>query len=97
MSHNLTNLAKNLWMWCLERNIHIIAQHLPGILNTIANVESRTMVDQSDWELNEEIFQSIDQLYGPIEVDLFASSQCHNAGQICMQQLQMHSFRIGWP
>ena len=30
VSHELIALAKELWMWCLERNIHISAQHLPG-------------------------------------------------------------------
>ena len=34
------DLTKDLWMWCLERNIHITAQHLPGIQNTIADAES---------------------------------------------------------
>ena len=73
VSQDLVNLAKNLWMWCLERNIHIIAQHLPGVQNTIADAESQTMVDRSDWKLNEDIFKRIDQLFGPIELDLFAS------------------------
>ena len=32
VSQDLVNLTKDLCMWCLERNIHIIAQHLLGIL-----------------------------------------------------------------
>ena len=48
VSKELLELAKSLWMWCLERNIHITAQHLPGVLNEIADSESRTMVDRSD-------------------------------------------------
>ena len=66
-------------MWCLERNIHITAQHLPGLLNTIADAESRTLRDRTDWKLNPVIFHKIDQLWGPLEVDLFASrlsTQC---------------------
>ena len=31
------------------------------------------MVDRSDWKLDLNIFQKIDHLFGPIEVDLFAS------------------------
>ena len=31
VSPELIALAKDLWMWCLERTIHIVAQHLPGI------------------------------------------------------------------
>ena len=29
VSRELIVLRINLWMWCLERNIHIIAQYLP--------------------------------------------------------------------
>ena len=75
----LVDLAKTLWMWCLERNIHITAQHLPGAQNHIADAESRTMVDRSDWKLNPILFKRIVNLFGPIEVDLFASrltAQC---------------------
>ena len=79
VSRELLNLAKDLWMWCLERNIQITAQHLPGVQNHIADAESRTMVDRSDWKLNPEIFREIDRTLGPLEVDLFASrltAQC---------------------
>jgi len=40
-------LTMDLWMWCLERNIHITAVHLPGVLNTIADTESREMLTGS--------------------------------------------------
>ena len=66
-------------MWCLERNIYIIAQHLPGIQNVIADAESRTMIDRSDWQLNPVIFGTIAHTFGPIEVDMFSSrltAQC---------------------
>ena len=46
VSQNLVILAKNLWMWCLERNIHITAQHLPKSQNTAADEEYQTMVDR---------------------------------------------------
>ena len=52
VSRELLNLAKDLWMWCLERNIHITVQHLPGVMNHIADAESRTMRDRLDWKLN---------------------------------------------
>lgn len=48
ISRDLVKLTKNLWMWCLERNIHITVQHLPGSLNTIADVESQTLTDMID-------------------------------------------------
>ena len=79
VSKPLVSLAKHLWMWCLERNVHITAQHLPGVLNSVADAESRKMMDRSDWKLNPVIFQRVVDRYGPIEIDLFASrltTQC---------------------
>ena len=73
VSHHLTLLARRLWMWCLERDISLTAQHLPGVLNTVADSESRVMRDRTDWQLNPIIFQQINRRLGPLEVDLFAS------------------------
>jgi hypothetical protein len=73
VSHRLTLLARKLWMWCLERDISLTAQHLPGVLNTVADSESRVMRDRTDWQLNPIIFQQINRRLGPLEVDLFAS------------------------
>ena len=42
-STQLCNLALEIWKWCLERQISLQAEHLPGILNTIADTESRVM------------------------------------------------------
>ena len=70
---------RDLWMWCLERNIHIQAQHLPGVLNQVADMESRSMRDRSNWKLDRRIFLKVNRRYGPLEVDLFASrltNQC---------------------
>ena len=78
-SKELVILMRNLWMWCLERNIHIVAVHLPGVLNTVADTESRQMLDRTDWKLNSVIFQKINNLFGPLDMDLFASrlsTQC---------------------
>ena len=33
-------LAKELWMWCLERKIHISSQHLRGALNVTVDADS---------------------------------------------------------
>ncbi len=79
VSRELVRLSKELWTWCLQRNITVKAQHLPGRLNQVADSESRTMLDRSDWKLDSRVFQQIHQLWGPMEVDLFASrltTQC---------------------
>ena len=72
-SPKLSQLTKDLWLWCMERNILLQAQHLPGVLNTIADKESRTRSDRSEWKLSPILFQEINHLVGPLSTDLFAS------------------------
>ena len=62
-----------MWMWCLEKSIILVAEHLPGHLNVIADQESRFMRDCCDWLLNPKVFQTIQAAMGPLEVDLFAT------------------------
>ena len=73
VSKELIYLTWDLWMWYLERNIHIQAQYLPGVMNQTADRESRSMKDKSDWSLDHSTFQRINRRYGPLEVDLFVS------------------------
>ena len=39
----------------------LIAEHLLGIQNTIADEESRVMKDRSDWKLNPEVFSLLNR------------------------------------
>ena len=77
ISPQLNSLAKELWLWSMERSILLKAQHLAGVLNTVANDESRIMNDPSDWKLCPAVFHQINQRLGPLEVDLFASRLTH--------------------
>ena len=69
----LTDLAKALWMWALSNDIALIAEYIPGVANVVADAKSRSMTDRADWKLHPRLFQGIDQKWGPLEVDLFAS------------------------
>ena len=73
VSPMLSQLTKDLWLWCMKKNILLQAQHLPGVLNTVADEESRTWSDRSEWMLSPTIFQKINGLLGPLSTDLFAS------------------------
>jgi len=42
VSPMLLQQTKDLCLWCMKRNILLQAKYLPGVLNTIANEESRT-------------------------------------------------------
>ena len=73
VSLQLVQLAKTLWLWALQRDIILSAQHIPGVTNQVADKESRTTTDRLDWKLSLEVFQRINAIWGPLEVDLFAS------------------------
>ena len=66
-------MAKAIWGWCQQRNIWITAAHIPGVKNKIADRKSRVFNDQLEWMLNKNIFQSICQVFGIPDIDLFAS------------------------
>jgi len=76
ISRELVNLTKTLWMWFLERNIHITAQHLPGTQNTIVDAESRAQIGKTDWKLSPLIFPRIQETFGPSSGPDCNSSVC---------------------
>ena len=69
-SPSLMLLTLELWNCCLQRNILITAEHLPGVSNILADRESRTFIDSSDWKLQPEIIQ---YFLKDREIDLFAT------------------------
>ena len=77
---NLNSIARCIWLWALERNIWLSAVHVPGVLNVEADMASRTKYDcESEWQLNRQIFDRLNDKFGPFQVDLFASrlnAQC---------------------
>ena len=66
VSPELNRLTKDLWLWCLDRNITLQGTHLGGALNVTANEESRVMKDRTDWRLCPVVFGRINRLLGPL-------------------------------
>jgi ribonuclease HI len=69
----LLKITKDIFQWALERNIHLMATHIPGSMNTIADAESRRGHMDTEWMLDRDVFQQVCVLYGTPEVDLFAT------------------------
>ena len=57
----------------LIRGITLLAEHLPGAFNTIADQESRTLRTSTPWMLDRMVFQEVMGRLGPCTNDLFAS------------------------
>ena len=65
-------LAKQLWTWCISRQIWVSVAHLRGVENVVADRKSRVFHDETEWMLNREIFHTLCTEYVP-SIDLFAS------------------------
>lgn len=71
-SFALNELAIKIARWCEARNISLQAEHLPGVLNVIADRESRRRIDWSDWRLHPEAFRALMEIWS-MNVDLFSN------------------------
>ena len=67
----LSRLATELWDWCLARDIHLLAEYLPGRLNIDADFYSRNH-SSAEWQLNPAVFSTLQEFFRPSAVDLFA-------------------------
>ena len=72
-SHQLNELAKEMWFWCIQKNIWLSAVHIAGKLNTSADNRSRNFSDKYEWALNKSELQQIYEAFPELDVDLFAS------------------------
>ena len=76
-SQTLNSIATQLWKWCLDHQVHLTAEYLPGVENKIADEESRVVKDRCDWMIHPQVFDQINTRWGPVEVDMFASRLTH--------------------
>jgi len=58
-STHLCNLALQIWEWCIQKEITLQTEHLPGNLNIVADMESWTTKDWCNWMINLQVFQQI--------------------------------------
>ena len=76
-----TELSEEVWNilnLCLAHNIHLLAKHIPGRFNTLADRMSR--IDKpisTEWSLNQEIANKIFQIMDFPSIDLFATRLNH--------------------
>ena len=62
VSPQLTDLAKNLWLWSLCRDLVLTAQHIPGVDNQIADSDTRELKDHLDLKLSPAVFRTINAI-----------------------------------
>ena len=62
-------LAKTIWLWCIDRDIHISATYVSSIDNS-ADFFSRNFSDSTEWMLKNYIFLRLCRQFFIPEVDL---------------------------
>ena len=73
-SGSLCALLWRLLAWCHPRGIVLKARHIPGRLNVIAHKLSRhNQVIQTEWSLDQRVFNLLCSRWAPPQVDLFAT------------------------
>lgn len=72
-SRQLNELAVTLLMWCQERAVSLLARHIVGSLNVLADNLSRGTVDPKEWTLAAKVTAEIFRQWGTPQVDLFAN------------------------
>ena len=72
VSNVCNKTALDLWTWCLQRNVVIKADFIPGRENLIANSESRHHADSSNWKFYPLIFKSLIDQTMKCNIVLFA-------------------------
>ena len=70
----LNKLAKDIWLWCIERNIWLSAFFIKGTSNLTADALSRFKLNADmEWMVSKDIFDKIMLKFGPCDIDFFAS------------------------
>ena len=69
----LNQLSNTIWTWALQKRIWLSASHIPGKLNVTADYNSRNFNDRTEWSLHQSVFDRLVEIWGPVELDLFAT------------------------
>ena len=71
-SEVMTLLMTQFFLWLDTNNTKLVARHLSGVKNVHANWLSRVLF-RHEWQIQPRVFRFIDKLFGPHDIDRFAS------------------------
>ena len=69
----LNNIIREIWVFCMDRDLMITCSHIPGKENIMADTLSRKHKVELEWKLNPKIYEELAHKFGPFMMDLFAS------------------------
>ena len=56
-SHKRNTLVREIWDWCIGHDIFLTTTHIPSIESEAADAESRSPLKETEWALDQKIFQ----------------------------------------
>ena len=95
------SVAKNIWQFCMDRQIWLSAAHIPGKENIHADRESRIFSDNKEWMLSPRLFCEIIDIWGKPTIDLFACRlnkqlDCYASWKPDPEATYVDAFSITW-
>ena len=69
----LNNLTREIWEWCMNKNIWLSAAYIKSAENVDADRESRDRQDNLEWKIDTNMFDKLCKIFGKPEIDMFAS------------------------
>lgn len=99
-SRALCDISSSIVSWCESHNLSLTATHLPGILNSVADEQSRTSLDASDWMLCRSTFRKLSAVW-KTEVDSFANKWNAQLPTFVLWMVQpdafaLNAFSLNW-
>lgn len=97
----LHRVAKEIWQWCEERGLWVYASYIRSKDNVIADKETRVLEIETEYQISNKAFLQIKNMFGNLEVDLFAS-RINFKCEKCVSWLkdpyafQIDAFTFGW-
>ena len=76
-SRECNTIARDIWQWCIDKQIWSAAAHIPSTKNVEADQESHVFSDNKEWMIRLDIFQKITDIWGAPSIDFFASRLNH--------------------
>ena len=67
------DMAREIWLWCKEKQIWLSVSHIPGADNVLVDKASWVFDDTTEWKLEATIYEKITDRWGRPDIDMFAS------------------------
>lgn len=67
------DISRDIWLWCIERDLWLRLAHIPGVENATTDKASRIFNDTSEWQLDQSCFYKLREFFGTPDIDTFSS------------------------